>query len=33
MRGIDSAWWSKELDLSGQRFESVPPEVREARAT
>eukprot|EP00961_Rhodomonas_salina_P218940 2959396-Rhodomonas_salina.1 len=27
MRGIDSAWWTKDLDISGQRFETVPLEI------
>ena len=27
MRAIDGAWWTKELDISGQRFENVPIEI------
>ena len=27
MRAVDGAWWTKELDISGQRFEHVPLEI------
>jgi Leucine-rich repeat (LRR) protein len=27
MRAVDGAWWTKELDISGQRFETVPLEI------
>lgn len=27
MRAVDGAWWTKELDISGQRFENVPLEI------
>ena len=27
MRAVDGAWWTKVLDISGQRFENVPVEI------